>query len=139
MPQRLAVVLGEFKEEKMGHPLQYYIDRGAFLDCRGPITISPTAMLGYCVTVLTGSHRADDLDVVYRPIVVHDNAWVASNALLYNCEIGKGAIVAAGTVVRSRNVPPDTMVEGNPARVIARRIDGEWKYRSETIKVKWLW
>ena len=54
-----------------------------------------------------------------KGLVVEANAWICSNAVLYNCRIGTGAVVAAGCVVRSRDVPAHTMVEGNPAVVVA--------------------
>ncbi|MCE7032665.1 acyltransferase [Lysobacter sp. GX 14042] len=58
----------------------------------------------------------DPADV--RPVVVHDNVWIGSGALLLpgSC-IGEGAIVSAHAVV-SGNVAPYTIVAGNPARRI---------------------
>jgi len=52
--------------------------------------------------------------------------------VLYNCHVGEGAVVSVGSVVRSRDVPPWTMVEGNPARIIARYEEGEWIYLQES-------
>lgn len=51
-------------------------------------------------------------------IVIGDNAWVGARAtLLADCRIGEGAIVGAGAVVRG-NVPPYSIVAGNPAAVV---------------------
>jgi acetyltransferase-like isoleucine patch superfamily enzyme len=61
-------------------------------------------------------------------VIVEAGAWICSYAILYNCHIGENAIVAIGAVVRSRNVPDGTMVEGNPARVIARLVNDKWEY-----------
>jgi acetyltransferase-like isoleucine patch superfamily enzyme len=69
--------------------------------------------------------------VVLRPVIIDDYAWIASDVVLYNCHIGEGAVVSVGSVVRSRDVPPWTMVEGNPARIIARYEGGEWIYLDE--------
>jgi acetyltransferase-like isoleucine patch superfamily enzyme len=115
----------------LGHPPEYYADRDIQIDGRGEIHISPSSNWGVGIMVITASHDPDNFGaVVYRPVVVKDKAWICSGAMLYNCTIGEGAIVAAGCVVRSRDVPDWTMVEGNPARIIARYIDGMWIYAS---------
>lgn len=113
----------------IGHPVEYYTDRDIELDCRGQLHVSPASNWGVRVMVITASHDPDNFsEVVYRPVIVKDGAWICSGALLYNCVIGEGAIVAAGCVVRSRDVPDHTMVEGNPARIIARFVGDKWEY-----------
>ena len=53
-----------------------------------------------------------------RQIVIGDDAWIAEGAtVLGGVTIGEGAVVAAHAVV-TRDVPPLTVVAGNPARVI---------------------
>lgn len=60
-----------------------------------------------------------DWDVVrIGPVKICDRAWIGFNCIiLKGVVIGEGAIVGAGSVV-SRDVPPYTVVAGNPARVI---------------------
>ena len=53
-----------------------------------------------------------------KPIVICDHAWVGAEAMiLKGVTIGEGAIVGARSVV-TRDVPPYTVVAGNPARVV---------------------
>lgn len=53
-----------------------------------------------------------------RPVVIGDDVWIGSDAIiLKGVRIGDRAVIGAGAVV-SRDVPPDTVVAGNPARVV---------------------
>ena len=52
------------------------------------------------------------------PVIIKRNAWIAINVvILPGVTIGEGAIVASGAVV-SKDVPPNTLVGGIPAKVI---------------------
>lgn len=58
------------------------------------------------------------IDLGEQPIVIQDDAWVGAGALvLRGVTIGARAVVGAGSVV-TRDVPPETIVVGNPARVL---------------------
>lgn len=53
--------------------------------------------------------------------VVHDDVWIGHGAIIVaGVDIGEGSIVAAGSVV-VKDVPPYSIVGGNPARVIRER------------------
>lgn len=55
-----------------------------------------------------------------RPVVIEDAVWIGANAIvLPGVRIGRGSVVAAGSVV-ARDVPPMTVVAGNPAQVVKR-------------------
>lgn len=133
-----GVIIGPLPET-CGHTEKYFRERYIHLDCRGPLTIHPKSRWGFFVTVITLSHYRgpgdliEDGALVDRPVIVDQDAWICSNAVLYNCHIGEGAIVSVGSVVRSQEVKPGVMVAGNPARVIAHLIDGVWRY----INPKW--
>ena len=59
------------------------------------------------------------------PGEIEENVWVGSRALiLKGVRVGKGSIVAAGAVV-TKNVPPNCIVAGNPAKVVKENIS--WK------------
>ena len=51
-----------------------------------------------------------------------ESVWIAANVtLLSGVHIGRGAIIGAGTVLRSCKVPPYAIVIGNPGKVIGFR------------------
>jgi acetyltransferase-like isoleucine patch superfamily enzyme/acyl carrier protein len=58
---------------------------------------------------------------INQPTVrIEDNVYIGPGVIvLPNVTIGRGAVVSAGSVV-SRSVPPETLVQGNPARPVAR-------------------
>jgi acetyltransferase-like isoleucine patch superfamily enzyme len=57
-----------------------------------------------------------------RPVVIEDDVWIGATAIiLKGVTIGARSIVGAGAVV-SRDVPPDCVVAGNPARVVKELI-----------------
>jgi virginiamycin A acetyltransferase len=66
------------------------------------------------------------LDAVSRgPLVVEDEVWIGTRSVIFSgVTIGKGAIIAAQSVVTS-NVPPYAIVGGNPAKIIKYRFPDE--------------
>jgi len=64
------------------------------------------------------------IELEERPIFIEDDVWVAAGVtILRGVTIGRGAIIAAGSVV-TEDVPTNTVVAGNPARVV-RHLDYE--------------
>ena len=53
------------------------------------------------------------------PLKVGNDVWMGDNAIILAdvTEIGDGAIIGAGAIVK-KNVPPYAVVVGNPARVV---------------------
>ena len=59
------------------------------------------------------------------PIIIEDDVWIGTNAIiLSNVKVGKGAVVAAGSVV-TKDVPPFAIIGGNPGRIIKYRFSEE--------------
>lgn len=92
------------------------------LDCN-EVRIDHHVMIGPAVQIYTVAHllqaeaRIQGWEVA-RPVVIEDNVWVGGGAILLpGVRIGRNAVVGAGAVV-SRSVPANTVVAGNPARVI---------------------
>jgi acetyltransferase-like isoleucine patch superfamily enzyme len=66
------------------------------------------------------------LDAICKgPLIIEDEVWIGTNAMLFSgITIGKGAVIAAGSIV-TKNVPPYAIVGGNPARIIRYRFSEE--------------
>ena len=93
-----------------------------FLDLGG-ITIADDVMIGPKVSLITENHPLDPNDrktLMARPITIGRNAWIGAAAtILPGVTIGENAVVAAGAVV-TKDVPPDTVVGGVPAKPIRK-------------------
>ena len=56
------------------------------------------------------------------PVVIEDDCFIGTNAIiLKGTHLGARSIVAAGSVVFGLDVPPDSLVKGNPACIIERK------------------
>jgi len=105
-----------------------WIGQAAFLHSAGGITIGRAVGIGPHACLLTSLHEEAGRDrpilegpISARPIVLHDGCDLGVGAIvLPGVTIGAGAQVKAGAMVTG-NVPPYTVVAGNPARVLRMR------------------
>lgn len=100
-----------------------WIGQDAWIDSLADVRIGSHACISQGVYLCTGSHdyRSRTFDLIVKPIVIEDGAWVAARStVLPGITVGANAIVAGGSIV-TRDVPPATIVAGNPARPIGQR------------------
>lgn len=87
------------------------------------IEIGDDVQFGPNVQLLTPTHPTDaELRrakwEAASPITIEKNAWIGGGAIvLPGVVVGENSIVGAGAVV-TKNIPPNTLAVGNPARVI---------------------
>src|ERR1700678_157016 len=88
----------------------------------GGLDIADDVLIGPNVSIVTSGHPIEPSErrasVIAKPIAVEGNVWIAAGAtIIGGVTIGENSVVAAGSVV-TKDVPPNTLVGGNPARVI---------------------
>ena len=94
----------------------------------GGLDISDDVLIGPNVSLITAGHPLEPSQrraaTIGKPIAIGRNVWIAAGAtVIGGVTIGENAVVAAGSVV-TRNVPANTLVGGNPARVIRSVSEG---------------
>ena len=99
-----------------------------FMD-RGGITIGDDVFIAPKVCLTTINHDFNPYNrraTFCKPIVIKDRVWIGINVTICpGVTIGENSVIAAGSVV-TKDVPPNVIVAGNPAKVI-RQLDYERK------------
>ncbi len=96
------------------------------IHCCEDVAIGDYVLISWDCNILENNfHTTTDGGIKSAPIRIADRVWIGCRVIiLAGVTIGEGSVVAAGSVV-TRDVPPGTLVAGNPARVI--RETGPWR------------
>jgi acetyltransferase-like isoleucine patch superfamily enzyme len=113
-----------------------YLGDDVLISCMNRVEIGPRVMVAHGAQIFDNDSHPITPDLRYKhwrrirygekhpvsvahaPVVVESDAWIGTNALIMKgVVIREGSIVAAGSVV-TQDVPPCSLVAGNPARVI---------------------
>src|ERR1700744_3202331 len=92
----------------------------------GGLDIGDDVMIGPNVSLITAGHpiapERRRAVTIGKPIVIERNVWIGAGAIVIGgVTVGENSVVAAGSVV-TRDVPPNPLAGGNPARPI-RSVD----------------
>lgn len=109
-----------------------YIGRDGYLQALGGITIGDHTIVGSRVVILSHNHNyltpatlPYDEKEIPRPVLVGSYVWLGMGSMICpGTTVGDAAVVLTGSVV-TKDVPPMTIVRGNPAVVVGERDEGQ--------------
>jgi acetyltransferase-like isoleucine patch superfamily enzyme len=126
-------VISAFTKVKISGPFvmgrRVQISSGCFIGAgSGGLTLGDDVLISPNCTIVTGNYIFDRLDVPLpeqgtssKGVRIGHRVWLGSNSVVLDgAVIGDNVIVSAGSVV-SGTVSPNTIVQGNPLRVIFTR------------------
>lgn len=120
---RKPIFISQPRKVSIGHGVM--VTPELFIDSPAQVTIGNFVSMGPRIILITGTH---DVGTHFRrcgpmksePITIEDGCWIGAGATIGpGVTIGAGSIVSAGAVVM-RSMPADSMIAGNPARVIQK-------------------
>lgn len=105
-----------------------FIGMFCVMDGAGGITIGDGVAISYHTSIISASHRHDNLEVpsgeqgfITKGIKIENNVWMGAKVVVLDgVTVGEGAIIGAGSVVTS-DIPKFAIAVGVPARVIRYR------------------
>ena len=94
---------------------------GCLMMSAGGITIEDEALIAANVQLISNNHDLDNRAIITcKPVHIGRKAWIgAGSTILPGVTVGENSVVGAGSVV-THDVEPNTIVAGNPARLIKR-------------------
>ena len=109
------------------HPTSH-LKSGTYIGCHGGVRIGRYFHCGRALTIYSTNHDYNGGDTIpygaediVAPVSIGDFVWCGANVTIVpGVTIGEGAILAAGAVI-TKDVPPLSVVGGNPAKVIKYR------------------
>jgi acetyltransferase-like isoleucine patch superfamily enzyme len=101
------------------------INKGFSIVCRSKILFGNNIMIGPNVMIFDHNHQFIDSIITFNkqgfkssPIILGDNIWIGANVFISSgVTIGSNVVVAAGSIV-TKNISSNTIVGGNPAKII---------------------
>jgi len=118
------VLVSDNAHLEMGH--NSYINFNSTVICYDHIIIGSDCAISWNTNMLDGNAHELVVGEVARartrPVVIGDKVWIGTGAIILSgVTVGDGAVVAAGSVVTA-DVPGQTVVAGNPARVVREQV-----------------
>ncbi len=106
-----------------------FINNGVTVLDGDRVTIGDHVLIGPNCQIYTAGHPLDyrrrrAWEVMTSPVTIEDDVWLGGNVIVQpGVTVGARSVVAAGSVV-TRDIPPDSLALGAPARVIRTLTSG---------------
>jgi len=109
------------------------INHFCFINGMGGIKIGKDCEIAPMVSIVSFNYKKDNLPLLYKdqgeeknPIEIGNNVWLGSKVTVAaGIKIGDNCIIGANSVV-TKDIPPNSMAVGSPAKVIKIFKDGKW-------------
>jgi acetyltransferase-like isoleucine patch superfamily enzyme len=99
-----------------------FINRRSEIMCKKHVKIGRHCAISWDVSIMDTDYHRIEGTTSTKPTVIEDHVWIGNKSIiLKGVTIGKGAIVAAGSVV-SKDVPAHALVAGVPAKPIKENV-----------------
>ena len=124
----LTITSSNKKSAKFHIDKTSHLKSNTFIECTGGVTIGKYFHTGRGLTIFSTNHNYEshesipyDEVIICRPVIIEDFVWFGSNiTVVPGITVGEGAVVGSGAVL-TKNVPPYSVVGGNPAKIIKTR------------------
>ncbi|WP_375239918.1 acyltransferase [Aurantibacter sp.] len=117
---RNVSITTEFEDSKLVIGVDSQLNRNVELDYSGGVLLGKNIVISEGSIIMSHSHGFDPKSKPQKMFKnIEDNVWIGARAIVLPQaqNIGKNSIIAAGSVV-TKDVPPYSIVAGNPAKVI---------------------
>jgi acetyltransferase-like isoleucine patch superfamily enzyme len=117
---RFVEIFTEFSDSSLKVGENTEINKGVQLDFSGNLIIGKNVVISEHAVIMSHDHGLNPhSEPKKRQKLIADNVWIGQNSIVLPKaqNIGKNSIIAAGSVV-TKDVPPNTIVAGNPAKII---------------------
>jgi len=102
--------------------------QGVLITTSGGVFIGKRTLIGYRTLILSTDHEIPPIGTkfpisgnIMARVTIQKDSWIGANCIILpGVTIGEGSVVAAGSVV-NKNVQPNTIVGGVPAKFIKSR------------------
>jgi acetyltransferase-like isoleucine patch superfamily enzyme len=104
------------------------INEYVFIDGYGTVKISDNVRIGHRTSIISEDHNYSSKnkpifkqEKIAEPVIINNDVWIGCDAkILKGVTIGNGAVIGAGSVI-TKDIPPYSVVVGNPGKIIKFR------------------